>query len=275
MSRGDSLARQIELCRKYDALFRGYTLRGPNWTRDPNDKENEGAEAWQIEQYKEIGLDALRIMVASLITAQRDPPKRILDFPSGSGRVTRHMRAYFPEAVIGACDLYKGHVDFCVQNFGATAIMSKENLDDLNVGADWDLIFCGSLLTHLPPELFWKAIDFMSRSLSPTGIAIITLEGRRSEYIQASKWHIVAPHLFESVTATLEPEGFGYVDYDHTNRMKDKFDKQSSYGATFARPWWTMKGLTRRLDVRVLSYTEGAWNDHQDVLVIGRPGIQE
>jgi len=34
-----------------------------------------------------------------------------------------------------------------------------------------------------------------------------------------------------------------------------------------------MNGLSKIDEIRILSFTEREWNDHQDVVVFGRPGI--
>lgn len=265
------LAQLLELCRTYHDLHASYLSRGVNQVRDPNDKENANNQSWQAAHYIDVGHDAIRLILSSLITGLRRPPNTILDFPCGSGRVTRHLRAFFPDAVIGACDLYEGHVDFCVEQFSAIPIRSKENLDELDVGPNWDLVFCGSLLTHLPPHQFASAFNFIVRSLSEKGIALITLEGRHSEYIQKHRWKLVPDELFEIVEATIPTKGHGYVDYQHS--MKSLFFKQNSYGVMLARPRWTMEIVEQSYDIRVLGYVERGWNDHQDVLIVGRPGV--
>jgi hypothetical protein len=58
-----------------------------------------------IRHYYSIGSDAMRIIINALLANSRQPPQSILDFPSGSGRVTRHLHAFFPEARIVASDL--------------------------------------------------------------------------------------------------------------------------------------------------------------------------
>ncbi len=266
-----NLTQLLALCRTYDSLHSDYVSRGVNNIRDPNDKENTNTEAWHSAHYMGVGYDAIRLILSSLITSLRQPPKNILDFPCGSGRVTRHLRAFFPAATIGACDLYEGHIDFCVKNFDAIPMLSKENLDELDTGRKWDLIFCGSLLTHLPSGLFVTALKFIARSLSDGGIALISLEGRHAEFIQKNKWKLIPDDLYEVAEATIEAQGYGYVDYQHS--MKSLFFKQDSYGVMFARPRWTLQIVEQMYDVRVLGYIERAWDDHQDVLVIGRPGV--
>jgi SAM-dependent methyltransferase len=267
----NGLVRLLELGTIYNDLHSSYADRGVNTFRDTDDKENPNTEPWHVRHYLEIGHDAIRLIVSALTTGLRSPPRNILDFPCGSGRVTRHLRAFFPDAVIGACDLYENHINFCVNNFGAIPILSKENLDELDIGAKWDLIFCGSLLTHLPPDMFVSALKFIARSMSDEGIALITLEGRHAEFIQKHKWKFVPDDLYEVAEATIEPQGYGYVDYQHS--MKSLFFKQDRYGVMIARPRWTMQIVEQIYEIRVLGYIERGWDDHQDVLVIGRPGV--
>jgi SAM-dependent methyltransferase len=220
-----------------------------------------------------VGYDAIRLILAALVTNDRPVPKRILDFPSGSGRVTRHLCAMFPDAHVGACDLYEGHIDFCAKQFGAEPLLSVEDLDDLDVGSDWDLVFCGSLLTHLPEPLFHKAMNFIVRSLSPTGIALVTLEGRHAEWRQDNTWKFMDDDLFEAARQGFHKDGFGYSDYNPD--FKATFDKQESYGIALAQPSWTMKALEHREEIRILGYWERAWDQHQDVVVFGRPGVND
>ena len=103
----DKLRRFFELQRVYDSLYKSYVARGVSRTLDPNDKENRFEEEWHVGHYFGVGADALRIIVTALIDGLREPPRTILDFPCGSGRVTRHLRAFFTEADIFACDLYR------------------------------------------------------------------------------------------------------------------------------------------------------------------------
>lgn len=171
MAGTDKLHRFFELQQVYASLYDSYVTRGVSRTLDPDDKENRFEEKWHVDHYFSVGADGLRILVAALIQSLREPPQTILDFPSGSGRVTRHLRAFFPDARIFACDLYESHLDFCVREFGAESIVSKENFDEIDFGLRFDVIFCGSLLTHLPEDLFRSVFRLISRSLTNRGVA--------------------------------------------------------------------------------------------------------
>lgn len=269
----DKLRRFFELQRVYDSLYKSYVARGVSRTLDPNDKENRFEEEWHVGHYFGVGADALRIIVTALIDGLREPPRTILDFPCGSGRVTRHLRAFFTEADIFACDLYQGHIDFCTKEFGAKGIVSKENFDEIDFEPQFDLIFCGSLLTHLPEDLFRSALRLISRSLSDRGIAVVTLHGRHAEFFQRCKSKYLSDELFAVAESTIAESGFGYVDYGHP--LRSTFNRQARYGISLARPHWSLKLIETDYRIRVLGYAERAWDDHHDVLVIGRPAINE
>jgi SAM-dependent methyltransferase len=266
-----NLQRLFELQRRYSALYTSYLTGGVNRTLDPADKENTFQQEWEYDHYFSVGADALRLIVAILTANLQDVPRTILDFPCGSGRVTRHLRTFFPDTRLVACDLYDHHVRFCVDVLGAEGVISNENFDEIEFEPEFDLVFCGSLLTHLPEELFRSALRLISRSLTDRGIAIVTLHGRHSEFVQKHGSKYIDDNLYAVVESTLGKTGFGYVDYNPD--FRSKFDRQARYGINVIRPHWAMKVVEADHKTRVLGYVERGWDDHQDVLVISRPSI--
>ena len=61
--------------------------------------------------YFELGASALRAVRVALLAAGKEEPERILDFPSGHGRVLRMLKAAFPGAALAAGDLNRAGVD--------------------------------------------------------------------------------------------------------------------------------------------------------------------
>jgi trans-aconitate methyltransferase len=150
-------------------LFAAYRKRGINRNLNPNDKELMDRSDGQIRHYYSVGANAMRVIINALLANSRQPPQSILDFPSGSGRVTRHLRAFFPEARIVASDLYDYHLDFCREAFQIDCLLSRVNVSEIDFREKFDLIFCGSLLAHLPEALFSDTINLLDRSLSLPG----------------------------------------------------------------------------------------------------------
>jgi SAM-dependent methyltransferase len=105
--------------------------------------------AGSLDHYLSVGLSGLRIMRLALEIAGATDPKAILDLPCGHGRVLRHIRVAFPAARITACDLDRDGVDFCVREFGVNGVYSSSKPAEIPIGDQFDLIWCGSLLTHL------------------------------------------------------------------------------------------------------------------------------
>jgi len=109
------------------------------------------------------------------------------------------------------------------------------------------------------------------RSLSETGLAIVTLHGRHSIYLQHNKAKYMSDELFAIAQSGFESIGFGYADY-HQDFQK-AFDKQNAYGIALVSPAYLTRGLQDDTEVRLLDYCERAWDNHQDVVVLGRPPI--
>ena len=128
----------------------------------------------------------------------------------------------------------------------------------------FDLIWCGSLLTHLPERIFQDALRFFSRSLADDGIAIITLLGRASSFIHHNLFKYLPDDAFERVEEEYSLTGFGYADYD----LQAKFFEQNSYGIAVVSPSYVMKCLENDYTIRVCGYLERHWDGQQDVLIL-------
>lgn len=273
MESAEKLDAHFALAASYQNLFAAYRKRGINRNLNPNDKELIDRSDLVIRHYYSIGADAMRLIINALLTNSRQPPQSILDFPSGSGRVTRHLRAFFPEARIVASDLYDDHLDFCREAFQIDCQLSRANVSEVDFREKFDLIFCGSLLTHLPEASFLDTINLLGRSLSDSGIALITLHGRFSDHRKATKKSVyVEDQYYEVAAESVRRTGFGYVDYPH-NFLKGHFSKEEGYGIALVRPHWVLRLLEPRTDLRILGYVERGWDNHQDVLIFGRPGV--
>lgn len=229
---------------------------------DPNNRD--------LNHYFYVGESAISVIVSALIAAGKSDVGAVLDLPCGFGRVTRHLKAFFPDADVYASDLYPEKVEYCQGQLGARGIRSTEDLKDLQLPVKFDLIWCGSLLTHFDEPLFANALGFFADALSEGGVAIVTLHGRYSIHMQHEQRHAYLPDdRFALAEEGFRRRGFGYADY----HSPETFHLQESYGVSISAPSFVTGIVERIRDVRIVGYQERQWDEHQDVIIFGKPGV--
>ncbi|MGE0724544.1 MAG: trans-aconitate 2-methyltransferase, partial [Alphaproteobacteria bacterium] len=195
-----------------------------------------GEASWQ-DQYFRVGEAGLRAVVRAMLLAEKTSLGSILDLPCGHGRVLRMLRAAFPQARIVACDLDRGGVEFCARTFGAVPVVSAADPRAIPVEGDFDLIWCGSLLTHFDARRYRAFVDWFIDRLAPEGLLVFTNHGRWSlDYHRTYPY--IAEDRFQRIAADVAASGFGYADYPD----------QSGYGISIARPSWVAGLVEARRD---------------------------
>ncbi len=218
-----------------------------------------------LEHYFDVGESARRVVENALATIGRPGSTvlRILDLPCGHGRVLRFLRAAFPHAELTACDLNHDGVDFCANQLGAIPVHSHTKPDEVPLSGAFDLIWCGSLLTHLSQARCAEFLSLFHRVLAPGGIAVVTLHGRHYERELASGRRTVdlPAAQIADLLRQYQAHGFGYVDYADA----------SGYGFSLAHPRFTFEQLVPALSWRIVGFHEQGWDQRQDVLVLQKP----
>ena len=231
----------------------GFALTELITALSPDDTMHDGDE----EHYLRVGLSALNAIEAALLGAAT--PRTILDLPCGFGRVTRVLRARYPDAAITVSDLDRPGVDFAAATFGAKGVYSKPDFRDLRFEGPFDLIWVGSLLTHLPEHQTRRFLDFAARHMGPESRLVVTSHG---EYVatRLRSWtYGLGEPAARGLIAQCLSDGYGYRGYDGS----------PDYGISLAARGW-YETLLAGSGLRLQSYHERGWDRHQDVLVIRR-----
>ncbi len=213
------------------------------------------------EQYFDLGRRALELIHLSSVLCDKPHYPEILDLPCGHGRVLRWLRAHYGYANITACDLDREGVEFCAKQFGATPVYSQPDLRSLPFKAQFDLIWVGSLVTHLSRKRWLATLDCLVKWTRECGVIVFTTQGRTVASLLARGRRNVAENVDKAaLLAEYAKEGFAYQRYCDSNPEAD-------YGLALTTPDWVMRAVQRHPDVIIRAYLEEAWG-MQDVVIL-------
>lgn len=231
----------------------------------PNDSMAGGG--WR--HYFGVGLDAVRWIDAAIASNdQQLAPRQILDMPCGWGRVMRFLAARYPAAELVGCDIVGDGINFCAAQFGAQPVRSSPALDQVELPSKFDLIWCGSLVTHLDAASVESLLALFARSLSPSGMAIVTSHGRlvARRLRAADPFYALGPEAAAAIVSGYERDGFGYAEYppEDTYETGSAGHHDASYGVSLASRDWMVQAASRA-GLAEAYFTEQAWDAHHDV----------
>lgn len=151
--------------------------------------------------------------------------ERLLDFAAGYGRVTRMLLRHLPPSRVTVTEINHEAVLFQRNEFGVDARLSTTEPEDFRCEQRFDLIYAGSLFTHLPERTFRKWIRKLWSLRNPRGVFIFSLHNERA--------------ILEDGTA---PPDFLFVEESHS-----RFVDPSEYGNTYISKSHLERMLTEEL----------------------------
>lgn len=232
---------------------RALTSRAVEREISPRDEMFEGDE----NHYFSVGAEALRLVRQALAAVDAPEPQTILDLPCGHGRILRYLRAAWPAAEISVSDINKDGVEHCARAFDAVPYPADLEPDRLPLRTGhYDLVWVGSLFTHLPLELWRAYAQVFSRVLKKDGLLVFTTLGRFGAYrIRHGFDYRLAPGELSPLVSTFDRKGFAYASYpNHTH-----------YGVCLVSPAWVVREITDDPGWKLVWCAEMAWDQHQDV----------
>lgn len=176
---------------------------------------------------------------------------RILDLPCGHGRVMRGLMAAFPEAELTGCDLNRDGVDFCAKQFGSIPVYSDPDPARIRLEGEFDLIWVGSLLTHLDADMCRAFLDLFRRHLADGGLLLFSSHGRNA----VDRWS-QDDRRMSDISRGFRRRGFGYRDHPGVR----------GYGTSAFTAAWIAGVLAEWTDLTLVGYVERGLADHQDLI---------
>jgi SAM-dependent methyltransferase len=238
------------------ATLAHYRTATVNETVHPNDDMWSTGQSW----YLDVGTSAIHAILRALTASRVESVQSVLDLPSGYGRVARHLRATFPAAEITFCDTVTEGADFCATEFGGRSVGSQADLTSVELGGPYDLIWVGSLFTHVDRATTAAWLPFLLSHLASDGVLVSTHHGLWTTKLQETHPVIDAPR-WEPLVRALQTSGYGFATYD---------GKAGYYGVSVAAPDEIMRLAMATPGFRVIGYTERGWADNHDVLALAR-----
>lgn len=216
------------------------------------------------DHYLKVGLSAIRCIETSLENSNvvLGSAPSILDFPCGHGRVLRFLRARYPSSAITVSEIDVNAIGFCEATFNCHGVVSSPHFDSLTLPGPFDLVWCGSLLTHLPEDDVKGLLSVFFRHLSPNGACIITTLGQQSvDWISSGdRSYGLTKAAKTRILSQFDQTGYGYAGYR----------AESGYGIAVVSRDRMQRLVTETGEWHEASFIEHGWDEHQDVYALRR-----
>ena len=224
----------------------------------PNDHMYNSGQPW----YYLVGTSAIQSILGGFALSHTSQVNRVLDIPCGHGRVARQLRAAFPNADIYFCDIDREGVEFCADKFAGTGIHSRPDLTTVALPGNMDLIWVGSLFTHVDYERTQSWVRYLVEHLAPKGLLVATFHGAFTRKHFSDDPINLGGGDWSKIVSELDATGYGYARYAD--------ESIGDYGISIARASRIMDMAGAIKGTRIISYTERGWAYNHDVLTLTR-----
>ena len=219
-------------------------------------ENNKGSREQNVESYLRSGAYSAR-QVGTIVDANKTWPGRrltMLEFASGYGCVTRHLKLQQDKYDVTACDIHEDAVKFIRDEIGMAAILSHREPEDLRVDRHFDVVFALSFFTHMPHGTFRRWLGKLLEVTSTGGLLVFTTSGRSG-------------HRHTNFQP-LNDDGLWFAPMGEQKDLP-----QSDYGATVVAPRYVVSQLATLPDAMLVFYQESFWWGYQDVYVVQKQPV--
>lgn len=174
-----------------------------------------------------------------------------LDFACGYGRVTRFLVQELESSKVWVSDIYKDAVDFQKKYFGVNGFYSETEPSKVNFPMKYEVIYVGSLFSHLPESRFEEWLLTLYNTLEENGILIFSTHGNS-----------LCPPAIKT-----DPSGFTFWHGSESRSLSTE-----EYGSTFVTRDWVER-LAKKLGISNISFLEKGLAGYQDIYVAAKKVI--
>ncbi|MCR5858301.1 bifunctional 2-polyprenyl-6-hydroxyphenol methylase/3-demethylubiquinol 3-O-methyltransferase UbiG [Mesorhizobium sp. J428] len=207
--------------------------------------------------YFSVGASAMDCIMLSLTAARKRPDSvhRILDYACGYGRVLRWLKAEFPSAYLLGVD-----ADPKAASAAGSVLNVETHPLDVSLanplGESFDLIWVGSLFTHLPEAESARVLAFLRDHLNPGGVLVFTTHGAlvESRIRSGERNYGLSIEGVESLLRLYDASGYGFASYP----------KQSGYGISIMRTSHIAQ-MCETAKLTPVCFRSQGWAGHQDM----------
>ena len=204
-----------------------------------------------LVEYLRSGLDAAQVVerLAGCLRRPDGGPLDVLDFAAGFGRTTRHLARLGYRLTAG--DIAPGTTEFLAERFGVDTVACHEDPARLEWARHHDLIWVGSLFSHLKAEDFAPLLVALGRALAPDGLLAFTTHppsAKPSAAPAAEQGPAECRFQAHSESVVLDPQKYGtsYADASFVRRVAAEVGLRTVAHAPL--------GLWGRQDVHVVAH---------------------
>lgn len=205
--------------------------------------------------YLSIGFNGLQIVkkIANTYLSERLSSFTLLDFASGHGRISRFLAHEFSPGNIWISDIKPDAVAFQCENFGVKGFVSGPSPMAIIQNQTFDMIFCGSLFSHLPELLFNQWLDALCKWLNPGGVLGFSVHDIS---LLGSDPHGTGFYFHAANEDLLFPEIEGHLN------------DENQYGIAYASEDFIHKSIASFPEILLEERIEKAFGGLQDVYVL-------
>jgi SAM-dependent methyltransferase len=178
----------------------------------------------------------------------------LLEFASGYGCVSRHLRRMDKRYDLVSSDIHPQAIQFLRERLDVNAVLSASKPRDFVLERRFDVVFALSFFSHMPNRSFGDWLAALFGTLADDGLLIFTAHGRE-QFIDLDQ-------------PTLEPEGYWYAPFS-----EQKDIPVDDYGIMIAPPLYVMDQIARIANAAVVLVHEANWWGKQDLYIVRKSNI--